>query len=259
VAERETGPYPDEEVERGLVVVAHPDDIDFGAAGTIAGWTDAGIAVTYLLVTTGDAGGFDDAVVRSDLPAMRQAEQRTAAAVVGVTDVRFLGHPGPDGQPNGDLQPDGFVEVTPALRRDISRVIRRVRPQRVLTTSPEWYLERMPACHPDHMHTGEATLRAVYPDARNPYAHVELLREEGLAPWTVREIWVQAGRATNHVVDVTANLDRKMAALSAHTSQFPDGFAPVEDLVRDWMAVTAAEAGLPAGSAAETFDVHRID
>lgn len=254
----QTGPYPDDEVERALVVVAHPDDIDFGSAGTIAGWTDAGIAVTYLLVTTGDAGGFDDAVGRADIPTMRQAEQRVAAAAVGVSDVRFLGHPGPDGAPNGDLQPDGFVEVTPALRRDISRVIRRVRPHRVLTSSPEWNLARMPACHPDHMHTGEATLRAVYPDARNPYAHVELLRDEGLAPWTVREVWVQAGRETNHVVDVTANLDRKLTALSAHVSQFPQGFGPIDQLVREWTGATAVAAGLPEGSAAETFDVHRI-
>lgn len=253
-----TVPMPDPDVERALIVVAHPDDIDFGAAGTIACWTAAGIEITYLLVTTGDAGGFDDAVVRSDLPAMRMAEQRAAGAEVGVHDVRFLGHPLADGSPNGDPQPDGFVEVTTALRRDISRVIRQVRPNRVILSSPEWNLGRMPVCHPDHMHTGEATLRAVYPDARNPYAHVELLRDEGLEPWTVHEIWVQGGRENNHVSDVTAHVEAKMRALAAHTSQFPQGFEPIEGMVRGWMGQTATEAGLPAGSSAETFDVHAI-
>lgn len=251
-------PMPDREVERALVVVAHPDDIDFGSAGTIAGWTSVGIEVTYLLVTTGDAGGFDDAVARTDLPAMRMAEQRAAGAEVGVHDVRFLGHPLLNGSPNGDPQPDGFVEVTPGLRRDISRVIRQVRPNRVLVSSPEWNLARMPVCHPDHMHTGEATLRAVYPDARNPYAHVELLRDEGLEPWTVHEIWVQGGRENNHVSDVTAHVDVKMRALAAHASQFPQGFGPIEELVRAWMGGTATDAGLAEGSSAEIFDVHHI-
>ncbi len=251
-------PYPDEQVERALVVMAHPDDIDFGSAGTIAGWTDAGITVTYLLVTTGDAGGFDDAAVREDVPAARMAEQRAAAKAVGVDDVRFLGHPDPDGSPNGDLQRDGLVESTPGLRRDISRVIRRVRPNRVLTTTPEWHLERMPVSHPDHMHTGEATIRAVYPDARNPYAYPELLREEGLAPWVVRELWVGGGRENNHVVDVSAAVERKFAALSNHSSQFPDGFEPVEATVRDWMRATAAEAGLSEGAYGEIYAVHRI-
>src|SRR5213080_3027646 len=99
-------------VERVLVVTAHPDDVDFGAAGTIATWTDAGVEVTYCIVTDGDAGGFDPDVPRSEIPRIRQAEQRAAAAVVGVTDVEFLGYP------------DGALEVSMALRCDISRVIR---------------------------------------------------------------------------------------------------------------------------------------
>src|SRR5206468_10415454 len=103
------------EVERALVVSAHPDDVDFGAAGTVATWTDAGVEVTYCIVTDGDAGGFDPAVPRSEIPGIRRAEQTAAAAVVGVHDLEFLGYP------------DGALEVSIDLRRDISRVIRRVR------------------------------------------------------------------------------------------------------------------------------------
>ena len=115
---------PAEHVERVLCVLAHPDDVDFGSAGTVATWTAAGTEVTYCIVTDGDAGGFDE-TPRSEMGPLRQAEQRAAAAAVGVTDVRFLGYP------------DGRLELTLDLRRDISRVIRQVRPQRVLTTSPE--------------------------------------------------------------------------------------------------------------------------
>ena len=123
----------EETIERALVVVAHPDDIDFGAAGTIAGWTSQGIAVTYLICTDGDAGGFDPAVPRHEIGGIRQEEQRAAAKEVGVEEVIFLGYP--DGQ------------LTPSfdLRRDISRVIRQVRPQRVLTSSPERWYDRIAA------------------------------------------------------------------------------------------------------------------
>ena len=110
----------DRAVERALVVVAHPDDADFGAAGTVASWTAAGTTVTYLLCTDGDAGGFDLAVPRPEIPAIRRAEQNAAGAAVGVHDVRFLGYP------------DGDLRVTQDLRRDITRVIRQVRPQRML-------------------------------------------------------------------------------------------------------------------------------
>ena len=167
------------EIERALVVTAHPDDVDFGAAGTIATWTDAGIEVTYCIVTDGDAGGFDPAVPRSEIPRIRRAEQTAAAAVVGVHDLEFLGYP------------DGALEVPIDLRRDISRVIRRVRPQRVLTQSPERVWDRLFASHPDHLAAGEATVCAVYPDARNPFAHPTLLAD-GLEAWTVSELWIMA-------------------------------------------------------------------
>lgn len=233
----------DSEVQRILAVMAHPDDADFGAAGTIARWTDEGIEVTYCLVTDGDAGGFDRSVARTDIPEIRRTEQRNAAKAVGVEDVRFLGYP------------DGRLELTLDLRRDISRVIRQVRPQRVLTQSPERNWARIQASHPDHLTTGEAALRAIYPDSRNPFAFPELLADEGLEPWEVAEVWVMAHPSPNHHVDVTDTFDRKIAALRAHVSQT----AHMDDLeiwLRERLGQIATEAGLPAGHLAEAFAVY---
>jgi LmbE family N-acetylglucosaminyl deacetylase len=233
----------DAAIERILVVTAHPDDVDFGAAGTVATWTRAGYAVTYCVVTNGDAGGFDPAVPRSEIAGIRQAEQRAAAAEVGVTDVRFLGHP------------DGRVEVSLDLRRDLSRVIRQVRPQRVLTQSPQRNYERIYASHPDHLATGEAALCAVYPDARNPFAHPELLADEGLEAWAVSEVWLMASPAGGHFVDVTDLYDTKIAALRQHVSQLPGVPGDLDTLLRGWLGMNAAAAGLPEGRLAEAFQV----
>ena len=232
----------DGEVERVLVVTAHPDDVDFGAAGTIATFTSAGVQVTYCVCTDGDAGGFDPAVPRSEIPRIRRAEQVAAAAAVGVTDVRFLGYK------------DGSLEPTQDLRRDISRVIRQVRPQRALIPSPERNWARVGASHPDHLAAGTAAIAAIYPDARNPFAHPALLADEGLADWAVPETWVMAHPDSNHVVDVTEVFTRKIAALQAHQSQT----AHMDDLegrLRQWGGVNAEAGGLPAGRLAERFFV----
>jgi LmbE family N-acetylglucosaminyl deacetylase len=232
---------PDEStVDRVLVIAAHPDDIDFGAAGTIAGWTDGGIEVVYCVVTDGDAGGFDEDFPRADVPALRQAEQRAAAKCVGVQDVRFLGYP------------DGRVEATLALRRDLARVIRQVCPGRVLCPSPERDFQRVARSHPDHRAVGSAALDAVYPDARNPFAFPELRSAEGLAAWTVREVWLMGGPAPDRYVDITGTFERKIAALRAHASQLRNPDA-VEAWLRDRLSHAAAQAGLPAGSLAESF------
>src|SRR4051812_8482930 len=118
-------PLADDEIERILVVTAHPDDVDFGAAGSVAVWTERGIEVTYCLVTDGEAGGSDRTISRPEMATLRRAEQTAAAEQVGVTDLRFLGFP------------DGGLEPTIEVRRSISRVIRQVRPQRVVTQSPQ--------------------------------------------------------------------------------------------------------------------------
>ena len=193
-------------------MTAHPDDVDFGAAGTVAAFTSAGVEVTYCIVTNGDAGGSDREMSRADMADLRQDEQRAAAAVVGVSDVRFLGHP------------DGMVQATIELRRDISRVIRQVRPERVITQSPERNWDFIFASHPDHLAAGEAVVCAVYPDARNPFAHPELLDVEGLEPWTVNELWLMgpAGVGAGIAVDTSSTVERKVAALLSHKSQIGD-------------------------------------
>jgi LmbE family N-acetylglucosaminyl deacetylase len=186
-------------------------------------------------------------MTRADMAALRQDEQRAAAAVVGVSDVRFLGHP------------DGMVVVNRELRRDISRVIRQVGPERVLAQSPERNLEFVFASHPDHLATGEAALDAVYPDARNPFAHPELVNEEGLEPWSVPELWIMGpgGQQAGVAVDTTATVGRKVAALMCHKSQMPDPDA-VAQRVQDWARANGELAGLAEGRSAELFRVIRI-
>jgi LmbE family N-acetylglucosaminyl deacetylase len=235
-------------VRRVLVVTAHPDDVDFGAAGTVAAFTAAGLEVTYCIVTNGEAGGSDRALSRVEMAALRQDEQRAAAAAVGVSDVHFLGHP------------DGRVEATQELRRDISRVIRQVRPERVLTQSPERNWDFMYASHPDHLAAGEAAVCAVYPDARNPFAHPELLDVERLEPWTVPELWIMGPPGTTDVtiaVETTATVERKVEALMCHKSQIgdPEG---IRQRVLDSARASGTRAGLPEGSSAELYRVTRI-
>ncbi|MGB8180730.1 MAG: PIG-L family deacetylase, partial [Acidimicrobiales bacterium] len=188
----------DKSLKRALVVVAHPDDVDFGTAGTIAYLTNRGVDVAYCLVTSGDAGGDESTDSREERVAVREAEQTAAAKEVGVTNLTFL------------HWPDGRVETTMALRREIARVIRAFRPQLVITQNPERNYERIFSSHPDHMATGEATLRAVYPDARNPHAFPELIRE-GFEPHIVSEVWL-GGASPTMVVDITKTFDQKFDA-----------------------------------------------
>jgi LmbE family N-acetylglucosaminyl deacetylase len=233
---------PIDDVQRVLVVTAHPDDVDFSAGGTVATWTKAGIEVAYAIATSGDAGGFDD-TPRNAMAGIREAEQRAAAAVVGVTDVTFLGYP------------DGALYVTDELRRDIARQIRRVRPDRVLTTSPVRDWSRPPAAHGDHVRVGEATFDAVYPDARNPFAHATLLRDEGLEPWTVREMWFSGTPTADHAVDITDVFEQKIAALREHVSQLPGDLDAMRARIEQWNGANALKAGLPEGRLAESFSV----
>ena len=230
-----------DEIERLLVVTAHPDDVDFGAAGTMAVLAAAGVEVTYCLVTDGDAGGSDREMSRADMAALRRAEQTRAAKAVGVERLIFLGHP------------DGRVLADLTLREDISRVIRQVRPQVVACQSPERNLDRIYASHPDHLAAGEAAICAVYPDSCNPFAFPGLL-EDGLEPWTVDEVWVMGHPGGVDYIDITAQIDHKIEALLCHESQHADP-ARTEALVREWGRALGAAAGLPEGSAAELFRV----
>jgi LmbE family N-acetylglucosaminyl deacetylase len=232
----------DAEVKRVLVIVAHPDDVDFGAAGTVARWTDAGIEVIYCIVTDGDAGGSDPSITRAEMATLRRYEQTEAADRVGVHDLRFLGYP------------DGRVEPTIGLRHDLARVIRQVRPDRVVCPSPERDYVRPGISHPDHRAVGSAALDAVYPDARNPFAFPGLIADEGLDAWTVREVWINGPGAANYYVDVTETFPRKIAALQAHVSQV-GGRDNLADLLRQRLAKAAEQGGLPDGHLAEVFRV----
>lgn len=228
-------------VERILVVTAHPDDVDFGAAGSVAVWTHAGVEVAYCIATDGDAGGSDRSVSRTEMAVVRREEQREAARVVGVSDVTFLGFP------------DGRLTPGLDLRQAIAGVIRRFRPDRVVAQSPERNWSRIYASHPDHLAAGEAAICAVYPDARNPFAFPALL-EEGLEPHSVPELWVMTTERADRVVDATEFFDLKLAALRSHRSQVGDG-EHLGELLRTWMSGTALAAGLPEGRLAEAFHV----
>jgi LmbE family N-acetylglucosaminyl deacetylase len=234
-----------QDLDRVLVAVAHPDDAEFWAGGTIARWTDAGVEVTYCVLTTGDAGGFDPALPRDEVPRIRQAEQREAAAILGVHDVQFL-----------SLAEGGLQQNSHDLHVDLVRAIRRVRPQVVVTWSPEWNWQRFRSCHPDHLSTGAAVLAAIYPDSGNPFALAWLRDNEGLEAWTVQEAWLlnSPQREVNHYVDITETFDRKVTAVRAHASQVKDPGTLAKRL-RERIADNTAAAGLAEGRLAEAFQV----
>lgn len=236
-------PPPDRAAPESLLVVAaHPDDIEFCVSGTVMLWIERGARVTYCIVTDGGAGGYDERLPRQAMTDLRRAEQVHSAKLSGVRDVRFLGYP------------DSFVEPGVELRRDLCRVIRDVRPQRVIIPSPEINWQRVADLHPDHRAVGDAALRAVYPEARNPFAHPELLGDEGLTPWAVPELWLMTGPTPNQYVDITQVFDRKVDALRLHTSQTAH-FDDLAGLLRTWLSEHAQAGGLPQGRLAEAFQV----
>ncbi len=196
-----------------------------------------------MCVTDGDGGGFDDDVARDAVPELRRAEQRRAAALLGAGECVFLG------------RSDGFVEADRDLRRDLARELRRVRPDAVVTHSPDRDYRHVFTYHPDHLATGAAVLAAVYPDARNAFAFPEL-RAAGLEPWEVAAVWLFGGPpGSDTSVDVTDVFHDKVAACSAHDSQTPMLDRGVEAELRDWLGRTAAEHGLAEGRFAEAYRV----
>jgi LmbE family N-acetylglucosaminyl deacetylase len=172
---------------------------------------------------------------------LRQEEQRAAASEVGVATVTFLGYP------------DGRLTASIELRRDITRAVRQFRPERLVCQSPDRYWDRIGASHPDHLAAGEAATCVAYPDARNPFAHPELLKE-GLEPHAVKELWLMASPLSNRAVDVTTTFDRKIAALRQHKSQVGDE-GDLEERLRGWLSANALAAGLEEGSLVELFQV----
>jgi LmbE family N-acetylglucosaminyl deacetylase len=234
-------PLADDEIKRILVVMAHPDDCDFGAGGTIAQWTAKGISVSYCIITNGDQGGEESDVPLEEMAKVRQREQRDAGAALGVSDITFLNHR------------DGWLVPTIELRKEIVREIRKSKPDRMVIQSPERNYERIFASHPDHLAAGEVAIQAVYPDARNPYAFTDL-KEAGFEPWRVKEVWITSSPTPNHFVDITDTFPKKIAALKAHVSQTAHN-AELEAMVRSWGERNATAQGLPMGRVAEIFKV----
>jgi LmbE family N-acetylglucosaminyl deacetylase len=240
----------DQEQRRvAMVIMAHPDDAEFGCAGTVAAWVREGWEVSYVICTDASGGGLDEATdvgaaARRQITETRKAEQRAAGAILGLHDVIFLDYP------------DGLLMPTLELRRDLVRLMRRYRPTRVISQSPDrsWrpmmFIGRY---HPDHLAAGQAAIAALYPACQNPWDFPELL-EEGLLPHKVRELYVMGAPELNHAIDISATIDVKLAALRAHTSQVGARIDELEPLLRK----RSAELGEPYGMAyAELF--HRTE
>ena len=193
--------------DKAMVIVAHPDDAEFLAGGTVATLTRDGASVVYVIATSGDKGSDDPQMTSEELRRIREDEERRAAHRLGVSEVVFLGYE------------DSMLEPTLALRRDLARVIRRYQPSIVITFDPtnRFITDNYPN-HPDHRATGDAAVDAVFPAARDRLTFPELL-EEGLEPHKVQEVWLGATRNPNHWLDIEAVLQDKIEALRIHDSQ----------------------------------------
>jgi LmbE family N-acetylglucosaminyl deacetylase len=239
----------EQEKRVAMVIVAHPDDAEFGCAGTMAAWAREGWDVYLVICTDAAGGGPDEATdvgpeARRRITETRKAEQRAAAEVLGLRDVIFLD------------QPDGLLQPTIELRRELVRLLRRHRPTRVICQSPERSWRPFMAIgryHPDHLAAGQAALAAIYPAAQNPWDFPELL-DEGLPPHKIREVLIMGAPEVNHAVDITATIETKLASLRAHDSQVGARLAELEPLLRKRFG----EAGAPYGMTyAEVF--HRTE
>lgn len=227
-----------------MVIVAHPDDADFGPAGTIAAWVDAGTVAHLVCCTSGEAGGEDPRMDPLELAQRRETEQRAAARIVGYEGVTFL------------HQPDGALANDLALREQLVRVLRTFRPDAVLTVDPRVLVSRWGHVqHTDHRAAGMAALDAVYPASQNPMAFPHLMIDEGLEPHSVASFYLFWGDDPNTWVDTTATVDRKVAALREHASQIKDP-DKLDAEIREW----AGEQGKKIGTAAaEAFWFSKSD
>lgn len=216
-----------------LVVMAHPDDAEFGCGGTIAKWAAAGKQINYVLCTSGDKGSADPNVNTYRLAQTRRVEQTSAAHTLGAREVVFLSYE------------DGTLRNTLELRRDIVREIRRFRPDAIICQDPTMrfggnrYLN-----HPDHRAAGDACLDAVYPSARDPHVFPELLIE-GFEPHKVREVFMSTMQAPEVWVDITECFDRKLEGLRQHSSQVGERFEQVIERIRERSRYVARSFNLP--------------
>lgn len=244
-------------IRRVLAFAAHPDDLDFGAAATMAALAAQGAEVTLCLLTPGDAGGFSPEEDRDGVPERRAAEQREAAELLGLADVVLL------------EERDGYVAPTHDLIRDIVRLMRRHRPDVVVSTHPERAWDRLQKAHPDHLACGEAVVRACYPAVENPFAYPELLADEGLEAYRVPHLLLMTAprERLNTWVSVEGYESTKVEALKRHLSQHPDP-EQMERFVLEQMRTTAADAArrgarrspqVPADAPAEAFHLVTVN
>ncbi len=225
---------------RALAVAAHPDDVEFGCAGTLARWVDEGAELTLCITTDGSTGTQDRELMGEGLRDIRRDEAQRAADVIGAHELLWLGYP------------DGYVEYTLDLRRDIARIFRRHRPHRFVVMDPTPTIDDRFINHPDHRAVGQASLDVSMTAGTTPGIFPELL-DEGLDPWRgLREVWVMGPAGGPRVVDISATIDRKVDALLCHTSQVGHD----ADQIATWMRERTAEIGAPHGLAhAESFRV----
>ena len=229
--------------ERALVIVAHPDDADFGVAATVAKWVKLGTVARLVCCTSGDAGADDATIDPLELAQRREEEQRAAARVVGYEGVDYL------------HRPDGALQNDLALREQLVRIIRQFRPDAVLAMDPTVVIhERGFIQHTDHREAGLAAVDAVYPAARNAMAFPHLVNDEGLEPHAVNILYLFFTDKANTWVDVSDTIDTKIAALREHVSQLrkPE---ELEGSMRGWSAEAGKEIGAAAAEGFRYLDI----
>ncbi len=211
-----------------MFIFAHPDDIEFGIAGTAAKWAREGCRVIYVLITDGNVGSHEDSMTAEKLAEIRRAEQTAAGDVVGAECV-FLGYH------------DGFLQPTLELRKDLVRLIRRYKPDAVVCPDPSnFFPSDTYINHPDHRAAGTAALDAVFPAAEMSLLYPDLLAE-GLPGHKVSQVFVTFGQQANHYVDITDTIDLKIEALNKHVSQV--GGMQLDGMIREWAAETGKKVG----------------
>lgn len=233
---------PRRNYHRGMVIAAHADDAEFSCGGTVAKWCREGTEVVYVICTDGSKGSDDPDMNSERLAAIREQEQLNAAQVLGVSEVVFLHHP------------DAYLQPTLELRQEITREIRRFKPEVVICPSPVRTLQiRGYIGHPDHIAVGEAAVSAVFPSARDRLTFPELL-EDGLEPHKVRDLLIAGELAPDTWVDVSAEMERLIMALQQHVSQH-NGFAVgwEDSVYRSRREVAGSQAGIQYAEAYRKF------
>src|SRR3954468_21389324 len=229
------------DVQRAMAIYAHPDDVEFGMAGTVAKWVKAGVEVTYCMVTNGASGSDDPNMTREKLRDTRYAEQRAAAKILGVKNCVFLGHE------------DGYLYPTLEVRKDVARQIRIHRPDAIFTMDPTMRIADTYINHPDHIAAAEVVLRSINPDASTRNMFPELWADEKLEPQKPKALFLMSFDEKGTFVDISPVLETKVKALLAHSSQLWPG---AEAMVRGWAKETGKTAGYKA---AEAFRIVRLE